>query len=79
MAIRRDDLYAMLASAFPGARIDIEDTRGDGDHYQVRIISSVFEGMTRVAQHKAVFHALGDLMADRLHALSLKTLVPLKE
>lgn len=79
MAISYADLHGMLTCAFPDALIEMEDSRGDADHYQVRITSSVFEGLTRVAQHQMVYTALGDLMAGRLHALSLKTQVPTKE
>lgn len=44
---------------------------GGESHYNVRIRTAAFEGMNRVARHRAVHSALGpDLMA-RIHALAL--------
>lgn len=73
MAITGTELKALLQSAFVDADIIIEDTQGDNNHYGVHIKSSLFKGKSRLEQHKMVYAALGDLMQDRLHALSLKT------
>jgi acid stress-induced BolA-like protein IbaG/YrbA len=36
----------------------------------------VFEGKSRIQQHKAVYSALGDRMREEIHALSMKTFTP---
>lgn len=74
--MRADDLRAMIASAFPDAEIVITDLAGDNDHYAAHVVSEAFRGMTRVAQHKAVYAALGGRMGGELHALQLTTAVP---
>ena len=76
MGMRADDLRAMIAAAFPDAEVAITDLAGDNDHYAAHVISESFRGMTRVAQHKAVYAALGGRMGGELHALQLITAVP---
>ena len=67
-----DEIRRALEAALPGARIDVEDTTGGGDHFDVRVASSAFAGKTLVEQHQLVYGALDGLM-PRIHALSLKT------
>ncbi|GGJ36971.1 BolA family transcriptional regulator [Sphingopyxis bauzanensis] len=76
MGMREDDLRAMIVTAFPDAEVAITDLAGDNDHYAAHVVSESFRGMTRVAQHKAVYAALGGRMGGELHALQLTTAVP---
>ena len=76
MAMREDDLKAMIEAAFPDAVVSITDLAGDNDHYAAHVVSESFRGLTRVAQHKAVYAALGGRMGGELHALQLSTGVP---
>lgn len=76
MAMHESDLKAMIAAAFPDAEVTITDLAGDGDHYAAHVVSAAFRGMSRVAQHKAVYAALGGRMGGELHALQLTTAVP---
>ncbi|WP_428630573.1 BolA family protein [Sphingopyxis sp.] len=76
MGMREDDLRAMIAAALPDAEVAITDLAGDNDHYAAHVISESFRGMTRIAQHKAVYAALGGRMGGELHALQLTTAVP---
>ena len=54
----------------------ITDLAGDGEHYAARVVSAAFAGLTRVAQHKLVYDALGGRMGGVLHALQLTTAAP---
>ena len=76
MGMREEDLKAMIAAAFPDAAVTITDLAGDNDHYAAHVVSESFRGLTRVAQHKAVYAALGGRMGGELHALQLTTAVP---
>jgi len=76
MGMRADDLRAMIVAAFPEAVVEITDLAGDNDHYAAHVVSESFRGMTRIAQHKAVYAALGGRMGGELHALQLTTAVP---
>ncbi len=41
-------------------------------HFQVVIVSGEFKDMNRLARHRAVMDALGDLMKEKVHALRLE-------
>jgi acid stress-induced BolA-like protein IbaG/YrbA len=49
---------------------------GDGQHFQALIVSSAFEGLSRIKRHQLVYSALGDGMRGEIHALSMRTLTP---
>ncbi len=65
-----------LVQSFPNSEVVVQDTTGTMDHFQVLIISPLFEGKTMVEQHQMVYKALGDLMKEAIHALALKTYTP---
>ena len=47
-----------------------------GGHYQLIVVSRRFEGQTRVARHRLVYQAVGDLMQRQVHALAITALTP---
>ena len=51
------------------------DSRGES-HFALVIESAAFTGLTRVQRQRAVYAALGDLMQERVHALTIKALAP---
>lgn len=72
-----DDVKSLLAPAFPGAEINVADTTGSMDHFQIQIVSPVFQGRTLVAQHQMVQKPLQAALADgRIHAIAIKTYTP---
>ena len=48
-------------------------TDGDGRHFEVVIVSQDFLDKSRIERHKLVYSALGNSMAQEIHALSIKT------
>jgi len=76
MAMQAAEIEAMIKAALPDADVAITDLAGDGDHFAAHVISASFVGMSRVAQHKAVYAALGGRMGGVLHALQLTTATP---
>ncbi|MCK9542210.1 MAG: BolA family transcriptional regulator [Novosphingobium sp.] len=76
MAMPAEEIEALIRAALPDAEVTITDLAGDGDHYAAHVVSPAFRGMTRVAQHKMVYEALGGRMGGELHALQLTTAVP---
>jgi stress-induced morphogen len=75
--VEPSEIEKLLRAAFPDATVlELEDLTGTKDHYQATIVSASFAGMTRVAQHQAVYRALGSLMAGPIHALALHTFTP---
>ena len=47
-----------------------------GGHFQVLVVSDRFRGLSRIAAQRIVYEALGDLMVNDIHALSMRTLTP---
>ena len=76
MPMAAEEIEAMILAAFPDARVEIRDLRGDGDHYAAKVVSAAFAGMNRVRQHQLVYAALGGRMGGELHALALQTSAP---
>lgn len=75
--VEPNEVEALLRAAFPDASvIELEDLTGTKDHYQATIVAPAFGKMSRVAQHQAVYRALGDLMKGPIHALALNTYTP---
>jgi BolA family transcriptional regulator, general stress-responsive regulator len=54
--------------------ISHEGARDGRGHFRVHVTSQAFAGMTRVAQHRAIYAALDDLMQTDIHALSIQVL-----
>lgn len=76
MSMDRKSLESHLKKAFPEAKITLTDLAGDDNHWQAEIISSQFQGLSRVKQHQLVYSALQGRVGGELHALSLKTSAP---
>ncbi|HEX6217723.1 MAG TPA: BolA family protein [Sphingomicrobium sp.] len=62
---------------------DSESHRGHGghnpageSHFTLRIESAAFAGKSRVERYRMVHSALGDLLDERVHALSIKAIAP---
>ncbi|MBD23138.1 MAG: BolA family transcriptional regulator [Alphaproteobacteria bacterium] len=73
MKLSSNDIIEMIKKKLPDARIQIEDLRGDNNHYHATIESGEFKGLSKVQQHKIVYEALGNHMGTTLHALMLTT------
>jgi len=71
--VSADSIRQSIEAGLACERVDVA---GDGQHFQAVIVSSAFEGRTRVARHQLVYAALGDRMREEIHALSMQTLTP---
>lgn len=58
-----------LHAGHAGAR----DGRG---HFRVTVVSSAFDGKSRLGRHRIIFAALGEMMETDIHALSIQALAP---
>jgi transcriptional regulator, BolA protein family len=59
-----------------GMTVDFISLDGDGQHFFAEIVSSEFNGLSRIKRHQKVYQILGDKMHSQIHALSMKTLTP---
>ncbi len=48
------------------------DVTGDGRHFDAVVVSSAFEGKSRLERHRLIYSALGHKMKEEVHALSMK-------
>ncbi|WP_349363202.1 MAG: BolA family protein [Roseitalea porphyridii] len=50
---------------------------GTGEtHFRVRIVSAAFDGIARLARHRAVNAALAEELANGVHALAIEPAAP---
>jgi len=68
-------LEALLRTAFPDAsELAVEDRTGGGDHFQVTVSCGRFTGLSLVEQHRLVYDALAEPLADgSIHELRIRT------
>jgi stress-induced morphogen len=72
------EIKQRIEAAVPGARAEVQDTTGTGDHFSATVTSDAFEGLSRIEQHKLVYGALESDIGGAIHALALKTSAPSK-
>ena len=69
-------LTDLIRARLPDAEVGIFDRTGTMDHFNVTVRSSAFRGKSLLEQHRLVYGALQDALADgRVHAVELKTIV----
>ena len=68
-------LEALLREAFPEAsEVAVVDRTGTGDHFQVVVTTPRFAGLSLVDQHRLVYDALAEPLADgTIHELRIRT------
>ncbi len=75
--VQPEAVQAAIQRAIPDAQVTIDDLTGGGDHLQVSVVSTSFDGLTRIKQHQMVYGALQqELASEAIHALALNTSVP---
>ena len=74
MPMSEEEIKQFIMDAIPDCSVEIEDLKGDGDHYSATVKSKSSNGKTRVEQHKMVYDAFKGQMGSELHALKLKTI-----
>ena len=81
------EMLARLNSALSPTAIELidesEQHRGHGgynpageSHFTLRIESADFAGKNRVERQRLIYATLGDLMRERVHALSIRASAP---
>ena len=77
---------ADLRLAFQLSHLNIEDesylhaghasAATGGGHFKLTIVAPEFEGMTKVARHRAIYAALNSHFPDAIHALTILAYTP---
>jgi stress-induced morphogen len=71
-----EELKQRIENTLPGARAEVEDLTGGGDHFRAEVVSEQFAGLSRIEQHQLVYGVFGDEVGAAIHALSIKTSTP---
>ncbi len=74
MTLKIEEIKSLIKESMPDAEIIIKDLAGDENHYSATIKSKVFNGKSKIEQHKLVYKALKGKMGNELHALALNTM-----
>ena len=74
MSLKLEEIKNLIKKAMPDAEITIQDLAGDENHYSATIKSQIFNGKSKIEQHKLVYKALEGKMGNELHALALNTI-----
>jgi BolA protein len=85
MPVEAQQIEAALQAALHPHQLQVHDDSHlhaghagarEGRHFSVRIESTRFEGLTRVARHRLVYDALASLFPQGIHALAIEALTP---
>jgi stress-induced morphogen len=71
-----EDIRQRIEASISGARAEVEDYTGGGDHFRATVTAAAFAGRSRIEQHRLVYEIFGEEIGGPIHALSLKTQVP---
>ena len=79
-------MRALLAAAFDPVTLEVIDdsrkhvghagARDGRGHFTVVVVSEAFAGKPPLARHRAVYSALGAMIEDDIHALSIRAETP---
>lgn len=68
--MENSQIKALLEQSFSGDQVIVE---GDGYHYQIIVISDIFNGLPRVKRTQKIYQVLNEhIQSGELHALSVK-------
>ncbi len=73
MALSAEEIKSLIKDSIPDATIEIKDLMGDKNHYSAKICSKIFNGKSKIEQHKLIYKSLKGKMGNELHALSITT------
>lgn len=71
------DLELVKSTLVSELNLDEAMVKSDGSHFQITVIGSCFEGISRVKQQQMVLKLLSDYIADgSMHAVTIKAYTP---
>jgi BolA protein len=85
MTVTASDIQAALSAALHPQALEVLDDSHlhaghagarEGRHFTVRMTSDRFAGLSRVARHRLIYHALQVLIPSGIHALAIEARAP---
>ena len=72
--MNREDVKALIEAGMPGAEVIVE---GEGNKFDVTVVSELFESLRPVQKQQRVYGCLNEHIASgAIHAVTMKTLTP---
>jgi len=85
LPVSAHDIEAALRAALEPSALEVQDDSHlhaghagarEGRHFSVRVVSSRFNGLSRVARHRLVYDSLHSLIPRGIHALAIDARSP---
>ena len=85
MPVSAPEIHAALSAALQPQALEVLDDSHlhaghagarEGRHFTVRVTSERFAGLSRVARHRLIYHALQVLIPSGIHALAIEARAP---
>ena len=85
MSVSATDIQRELSAALSPDLLEVQDDSHlhaghagarEGRHFSVRIVSSRFNSLSRVARHRLVYDSLRSLIPRGIHALAIEARTP---
>lgn len=74
MSISNEAVIQLIQTRLPEAEISVQ---GDGYKYQAEIVSTSFQGLSKVKRHQLVYAAVNEaITSGQLHALTILAYTP---
>jgi len=72
--VNPEHIQTLITAHLPDCTATV--TSPDNTHYEATVISSSFAGKRALQRHQLVYGALGSLIGDEIHALSIRAFTP---
>lgn len=66
------EVQKMIEDSLPESHVEVVDTRGSGDHFEILVVSDKFEGVPLLDRHRMIHSALGSQLGGPIHAVEIK-------
>ena len=68
-----EKIKKILKNIFEEGHIEVIDSNGTQDHFNILVISDQFEGMKLLERHRIIYKHLESLISNEIHAVQIKT------
>ncbi len=69
-------IQALVELGIPEAQVEVRDMTGTQDHFELKVVSTAFEGKNLVARHRMIYAAIGPAVGGEIHALTIQAHTP---
>lgn len=69
-----DEIKNLIENNLPGSVAEVGDMTGTMDHLSIVVASDEFKGKMLIDQHQIVMDILKESLADKVHAVKIKTM-----